>query len=79
MFGREGVVVLRRLPAVDHEIPPGQLGVAEELGADVAAAAAEELRPVAVGAVHPFEGVGVAHLVAENQGDHPAIPIKRGR
>src|SRR5215469_11314529 len=44
----ECVVRLGRLPAVDHEVAAGRLDVAEEFGADVAAALPEELRPLAV-------------------------------
>src|SRR5262249_31633723 len=47
LFGGERVVRLGRLPAVDDEIPARSLDVAQELGADVAACAAEELRPLA--------------------------------
>ena len=48
------------------------LDVAEQLGADVAATAAEERRPVAVGAVDPLELRRVGDLVAEDEGDHRA-------
>ena len=46
------------------------LDVAEQLGADVAAAAAEERGPVALGPVHALELLGVRDLVAEDEGDH---------
>src|SRR5689334_24185329 len=38
----EGVVRVRRLPAVDDEVPARRLDVAQQLGADVAAALREE-------------------------------------
>ena len=48
------------------------LDVAEQLGADVAAAAAEERGPVALGAVDALELRRVGDLVAEDEGDQRA-------
>src|SRR5262249_50520181 len=48
MRGDERVVRVGRFPAVDHEISGWRLDVAQELRADVATAAAEELCPLAV-------------------------------
>ena len=79
MLGGERVVVLRRLPAVDHEVAARGLDVSEELRADVAAAGAKELGPVAVGAVCALELLGVTDFVGEDKGDHPAIPISPSR
>ena len=73
MRGDERVVRVGRLPAVDHEIATWRLDVAQELGADVAAAPAEELGPLAVHPVGALELRRVAHhLVAEDECDHPA-------
>ena len=55
VLSEEGVVGVRRLPAVEHEVALGLLDVAQELGADVARALPEELRPLAVGAVGRLE------------------------
>ena len=52
VLGEERVVGLGRLPAVDHEVAVGLLDVVQQLRADVPAPA-EELRPLAVGAVTP--------------------------
>jgi hypothetical protein len=71
---QEGVVRLRRLPAVDDEVPLGLLDVAEELRADVTLPLTEELRPVALGAVGRLEGLGVARLVAEDERDQRRPP-----
>ena len=57
----------------------GQLDVSQQLGPDVAGALPEEFRPLAVRAVGALEGLGVAHLVAEDECDHAAIRIKPGR
>ena len=73
MRGDERVVRVGRLPAVDHEIAARRLDVAQELGADVAAALAEELGPLAVRPVDALELRRVAHhLVAEDECDHAA-------
>ena len=48
VLGDERVVRVDRLPAVDDEIPARRLDVAEQLGADEAAAPAKELGPLAV-------------------------------
>src|SRR6266576_463946 len=73
MLGDERVVRVGRFPAVDDEIAARRLDVAQELGADVAAALAEELRPLAV---HPVDALelrrGAHHLVAEDECNHPA-------
>src|SRR5579875_3753331 len=58
----EGVVRVGRLPAVDDEVAAGRLDVPQQLGPDVAAAVAEELRPLAVGAVGALELGPVVHL-----------------
>ena len=79
VLGEERVVRLDRLPAVDHEVPVGLLDVAQELGADVAAALAEELRPLAFGAVGALERLRVAHLVAEDERDHRLTAGRRAR
>ncbi len=65
------VVRVRRLPAVDDEIPARSLDVAQELGADVAPSLLEELGPLAVRPEDALELRGVArHLVAEHECDH---------
>ena len=53
------------------------LDVAEELGADVAAPAAEELGPLALGAVDALELLGVGDLVAEDERDHASVLRRR--
>ena len=69
--GDERVVRVGRFPPVDHEIPGRRLDVAQELRADVAAAAAEELCPLTVGPVDALELGRVAHhLVAEHECNH---------
>src|SRR5262249_9065245 len=70
VVGGEGVVGIRRLPAVDHEVAAGRFDVTEELGADVAACSREELRPVPVRPVDLLEVGRLAHVVAEHEGDH---------
>jgi 1,2-phenylacetyl-CoA epoxidase catalytic subunit len=71
MRGNERVVRVGRLPAIDDEIPSRCLDVVQELGADIAAPPAEELRPLAVRAEDALELRGVAHhLVAEDECDH---------
>src|SRR5438132_5181914 len=72
VLGDERVVALRRLPAIDYEIAPRHLDVAQQLGADVALAAAEELRPLAVRAVDALELLRHARLVREHERDHAA-------
>ena len=72
--GYELVVGLARLPAVDDEIAPGNLDVAEELGADVAAAGTEELRPLALGSVDAFELRQVGDVIREDQRDQRKPP-----
>jgi hypothetical protein len=67
---RERVVRVGRFPAVDDEVAPGQLDVAEELRPDVAARLLEEPRLVAVRPVDRLELCGVADLVAEDESDH---------
>ncbi len=71
----ELVVDIARLPAVDDEIAPGDLGVAEKFRADVAAAGAEERRPFALRAVDALELRGVSDdVVAEDEGDQRRPP-----
>src|SRR6478735_3261861 len=69
----EGVVRVRRFPAVDHEVPTGLLDVAQKLGSDEACGRVEELRPFAASSVCALERFGVANLVAEDQRYHGAI------
>src|SRR5829696_38337 len=70
----ERVVRVARLPAVDDEEPAGLLHVPQELGADVAAAAAKERVPVAAGAVHAPELVLLRGVVHEDERDHRRPP-----
>jgi hypothetical protein len=72
--GEEGVVGIGRFPAVDDEVAVGLLDVVQELGADVALPLAEELGPLAVGAVDPLELLRVADLVAEDERDQRRPP-----
>src|SRR5581483_4718796 len=70
----ERVVRLRRLPPVDHEVALRFLDGVQQLGADVAGPRAEEVRPLALRAVDPLEGLRVAHLVAEDERDQRRPP-----
>jgi hypothetical protein len=72
--GDEGVVRLAALPTVDDQVAARRLEVAEELGADVAGAGAEELRPLAFGAVDALELGRVARLVGEDERDQRRPP-----
>lgn len=72
--GEECVVGVCRLPAIDHEITVGLLDIVQELRADVALPRAEELRPLALGAVDLLERVGVARLVAKDERDQRSPP-----
>src|SRR5207244_2548220 len=69
VLGDERVVCLRRRPAVDHDVAPGSLDVAQQLGADVPLSPAEELGPFALGAVHALELGRIACLVGEDEGN----------
>jgi hypothetical protein len=72
--GDEVVVGLPRCPAVDDEVAAGDLDVAQELGAYVAAAGAEELRPLALGPVELLELGRIGGVVAEEEGDQRSPP-----
>jgi hypothetical protein len=72
--GDEVVVGLARLPAVDDEVAVRYLDVAEKLGADIATAAAEELRPLAFGAVDLLELGRFRRVVAEDERDQRRPP-----
>ena len=74
MLGEKRVVGVRRLPAVDHEVPVGLVDVVQELRADVPVARAEEARPLALRPVDLLERDGIAHLVAEDERDHRRPP-----
>lgn len=73
-LSEERVVRLRRLPPVDHEVALGLLDVTQQLGADVADPATEELRPVPVGSVDACELLRVANLVAKDERDQRRPP-----
>jgi hypothetical protein len=72
--GDEVVVGLARFPAVDDEVAVRDLDVAQELGADVAAAGPEELRPLAFGAVDLLEFGRAGGVVAEEERDQRRPP-----
>ena len=74
MLGEERVVGVGRFPAVDHEVALGLVDVVQQLGADVADAPAEELRPLAVRPEDTSELLRIAHLVAEDERDHRRPP-----
>src|SRR3954452_21349506 len=66
----EGVVRIRRFPAVDHEVATGVLDVAQKLRPDETCGRAEELRPLAARSICALERFAVANLVAEDERYH---------
>lgn len=70
----ETVVRLRRLPAINDDVAPRLLDIAEQLGADVAGCVAEELGPRAVRAVDLLERREILDLVGEDERDQRRPP-----
>src|SRR5262249_37898052 len=70
----ERVVCLAGLPTVDDQVPARDLDVAQQLGTDVAAAAPEELRPLAVRPVDLLEVGCALDVVAEEERDQRKPP-----
>ena len=62
------------LPAVDHDVPAGLLGVAQQLGADVARRPVEERRPRCRRRRTPPRTVRLVGLVGEDERDHRRPP-----
>ena len=74
MLGEEGRVGLGRFPTIDDDVAVGLLDISQKLGPDVARTLAEELRPVAVGAVCRLELGRIARVVPEDEGDQRKPP-----